>query len=206
MRAHKDEHAFQTEFGKENEWRRQLNEWADEEAGKRAHQAQPLSPAVKVQYQDRITAQVIHHLAQRVEAALAHTDTKLVKKTIAKHRRKAAEEKVRVVGPNKKERMRRKADSPQAVEGHAWVIKDHKTNLTMKCSICGLYIESCKVGESFERLMAQPCIGCAGDHPSWPDLHPSHGLINKGCCWECSACGAWARPFPPLQAAVCAVT
>ena len=131
--------------------------------GKRAAQAQPLRRAVRIQYQDRIVAQVIHHLAQRVEAALEHTDKDWVKKTIAKNRQKAAEERKNAAGPSKTERMRSKAVSPQAIEGHVWVVKEHKTNFTMKCNICGLYIESCKVGEPFERLMCTTAPGVRAD-------------------------------------------
>ena len=121
---------------------------------------------------DRIVAQVIHHLAQRVEAALEHTDKDLIKKTIAKNRQQAAQERKNAAGPSKTERMRSKAVSPQAIEGHVWVVKEHKTNFTMKCNICGLYVESCKVGKPFERLMRQPCIGCEGGPPSGLTLPP----------------------------------
>ena len=64
----------------------------------------------------------------------------------------------------------------------------------MKCKICQLYIESCKTGEVFERLLRQPCIGFETEVLTWPDLHPSHTMLNKGCVWQCSGCGRQARP------------
>ena len=78
---HTSNEGFAKEFGSHQSWRRTLNDWADSEAGKRANAAQPLSRAVKIQYLDRVVAHVIHHLAQRVQAALDHTDKDLVKKT-----------------------------------------------------------------------------------------------------------------------------
>ena len=172
-----------------------MNDWADLEAGRRANAAQPLSRAVKIQYLDRVVAQVIHHLAQRVQAALDHTDKDLVKKTIAKRRQQAREQAASpAAGPNKKQRMQAKVDSPPEVEGHQWEVKEFKTNFTMKCKICQLYIESCKTGEVFERLLRQPCIGFETEVLTWPDLHPSHTMINKGCVWQCGGCGRQARP------------
>ena len=183
------------EFGSHQSWRRTLNDWADLEAGRRANAAQPLSRAVKIQYLDRVVAQVIHHLAQRVQAALDHTDKDLVKKTIAKRRQQAREQAASpAAGPNKKQRMQAKVDSPPEVEGHQWEVKEFKTNFTMKCKICQLYIESCKTGEVFERLLRQPCIGFETEVLTWPDLHPSHTMINKGCVWQCGGCGRQARP------------
>ena len=195
IRSHTSMDGFVQEFGSHQSWRRTLNDWADSEAGKRANAAQPLSRAVKIQYLDRVVAHVIHHLAQRVQAALDHTDKDLVKKTIAKRRQQTREQAARsATGPNKKQRMQAKADSPPEVEGHQWEIKEFKTNFTMKCKICQLYIESCKTGEVFERLLRQPCIGFETEVLTWPDLHSSHNMINKGCVWQCSGCGRQARP------------
>ena len=160
IRSHTTPDGFVQEFGSQQVWRRTLNDWADQEAGRRAHDAQPLSKAVKIQYLDRVVAHVIHHLAQRVQAALDHTDKALVKKTIAKRRQQAKEQAASpAAGPNKKQRMQAKVDSPPEVEGHQWEVKEFKTNFTMKCKICQLYIESCETGEVFERLLRQPCIG-----------------------------------------------
>ena len=195
IRSHTSMEGFVKEFGSHQSWRRTLNDWADSEAGRRANAAQPLSRAVKIQYLDRVVAQVIHHLAQRVQAALDHTDKALVKKTIAKRRQQTREQAASpATGPNKKQRMQAKVDSPPAVEGHQWEVKEFKTNFTMKCKICQLYIESCKTGEVFERLLRQPCIGFETEVLTWPDLHPSHNMINKGCVWQCSGCGRQARP------------
>ena len=195
IRSHTSNEGFAKEFGSHQSWRRTLNDWADSEAGKRANAAQPLSRAVKIQYLDRVVAHVIHHLAQRVQAALDHTDKDLVKKTIAKRRQQTREQAASpATGPNKKQRMQAKVDSPPAVEGHQWEVKEFKTNFTMKCKICQLYIESCKTGEVFERLLRQPCIGFETEVLTWPDLHSSHNMINKGCMWQCSGCGRQARP------------
>ena len=195
IRSHTSVEGFVQEFGSHQSWRRTLNDWADLEAGRRANAAQPLSRAVKIQYLDRVVAQVIHHLAQRVQAALDHTDKDLVKKTIAKRRQQAREQAASpAAGPNKKQRMQAKVDSPPEVEGHQWEVKEFKTNFTMKCKICQLYIESCKTGEVFERLLRQPCIGFETEVLTWPDLHPSHTMINKGCVWQCGGCGRQARP------------
>ena len=195
IRSHTSAEGFKQEFGSHQSWRRTLNDWADSEAGRRANAAQPLSRAVKIQYLDRVVAHVIHHLAQRVQAALDHTDKALVKKTIAKRRQQTREQAASpATGPNKKQRMQAKVDSPPEVEGHQWEVKEFKTNFTMKCKICQLYIESCKTGEVFERLLRQPCIGFETEVLTWPDLHPSHTMLNKGCVWQCKGCGRQARP------------
>ena len=195
IRSHTSAEGFKQEFGSHQSWRRTLNDWADSEAGRRANAAQPLSRAVKIQYLDRVVAHVIHHLAQRVQAALDHTDKDLVKKTIAKRRQQTREQAASpATGPNKKQRMQAKVDSPTEVEGHQWEVKEFKTNFTMKCKICQLYIESCKTGEVFERLLRQPCIGFETEVLTWPDLHPSHTMLNKGCVWQCKGCGRQARP------------
>ena len=195
IRSHTSAEGFKQEFGSHQSWRRTLNDWADSEAGRRANAAQPLSRAVKIQYLDRVVAHVIHHLAQRVQAALDHTDKALVKKTIAKRRQQTREQAASpATGPNKKQRMQAKVDSPPEVEGHQWEVKEFKTNFTMKCKICQLYIESCKTGEVFERLLRQPCIGFETEVLAWPDLHPSHTMLNKGCVWQCKGCGRQARP------------
>ena len=118
-----------------------------------------------------------------------------MKKTIARRRQQTREQAASsATGPNKKQRMQAKVDSPPEVEGHQWEVKEFKTNFTMKCKLCQLYIESCKTGEVFERLLRQPCIGFETEVLTWPDLHPSHNMINKGCVWQCSGCGRQARP------------
>ncbi|OLQ04145.1 hypothetical protein AK812_SmicGene12815 [Symbiodinium microadriaticum] len=152
IRSHTSTEGFAKEFGSHQNWRRTLNDWADSEAGRRANAAQPLSRAVKMQYLDRVVAHVIHHLAQRVQAALDHTDKDLVKKTIAKRRQQTREQAASpATGPNKKQRMQAKVDSPPEVDGHQWEVKEFKTNFTMKCKICQLYIESCKTGAHMAR-------------------------------------------------------
>ncbi|CAE7942601.1 unnamed protein product [Symbiodinium necroappetens] len=109
IRSHTTHDGFVQEFGEQSIWRRTLNAWADQEADRRANEAQPLSRAVKIQYLDRAVAHVIHHLAQRVEAAMDHTDKALVKKTIAKRRQQAQAQ-----------------------------VKAFNTNFTMKCkAVCG---------------------------------------------------------------------
>ncbi|CAE7360222.1 unnamed protein product, partial [Symbiodinium sp. CCMP2592] len=95
---------------------------------------------------------------------------------------------------NKKQRMLEKLAMPEDPLGHQWVKgAEGPTNLTMKCTKCGLYVQQIADPASFDRLMTHHCIGGGEILSEW-GIHATHSMVNMGVQWSCSKCGRLQRP------------
>ena len=72
-------------------------------------------------------------------------------------------------------------------------------NLTMKCDVCGLYVQQVSNLAAFNRLMQHHCVDGTGILPPEWNVHPSHRMVNMGVQWSCTRCGRLQRPH--LEAA-----
>ncbi|CAE7315095.1 unnamed protein product [Symbiodinium sp. CCMP2592] len=81
---------------------------------------------------------------------------------------------------NKKQRMLARLSGDEDSLGHQWVKgAEGSTNMTMKCAICGLYLQQINDLPSFDRLMHHPCKGRGDPLQQW-NIHSSHDMINMG--------------------------
>ena len=102
--------------------------------------------------------------------------------------------------PNKKQRMLARLSGTEDSLGHQWVKgAEGPTNMTMKCDICGLYVQQINDVPSFDRLMQHPCAGRGEPLQQW-DIHSTHDMINVGVQWSCSKCGRLQRPQAAMGA------
>ena len=100
----------------------------------------------------------------------------------------------KTANPNKKQRMQARLVGADDSLGHQWVKgAEGATNLTMKCEVCGLYVQQITDQASFNRLMQHPCAGQGEPLPQW-GIHESHSMINMGVQWSCKKCGRLQRP------------
>ncbi|CAE7320508.1 unnamed protein product [Symbiodinium sp. CCMP2592] len=95
---------------------------------------------------------------------------------------------------NKKQRMLARLSGDEDSLGHQWVKgAEGSTNMTMKCAICGLYLQQINDLPSFDRLMHHPCKRRGDPLQQW-NIHSSHDMINMGVQWSCAKCGRLQRP------------
>ena len=84
--------------------------------------------------------------------------------------------------------------------GHRWLKgAESGNNLTMKCDVCGLYVQQVSNLAAFNRLMQHHCVDGNGILPPEWNVHPSHRMVNMGVQWSCTRCGRLQRPH--LEAA-----
>ena len=96
----------------------------------------------------------------------------------------------KTTSPNKKQRMLARLSGADDSLGHRWVKgAEGSTNITMKCEICGLYVQQITDQASFNRLMQHPCTGRGEPLPQW-GIHDSRAMVNMGVQWSCSKCDA----------------
>ena len=90
--------------------------------------------------------------------------------------------------------MLEKLAVPEDPLGHSWIKgAEGPTNLTMKCTKCGLYVQQIAEQASFNRLMSHHCIGGGEILSAW-GIHATHHMVNMGVQWSCSKCGRLQRP------------
>lgn len=90
--------------------------------------------------------------------------------------------------------MLEKLAVPEDPLGHSWIEgAEGPTNLTMKCTKCGLYVQQIAEQASFNRLMSHHCIGGGEILSAW-GIHATHHMVNMGVQWSCSKCGRLQRP------------
>ena len=71
--------------------------------------------------------------------------------------------------------------------GHTWKeCHRGKTNLTVACGQCSLYVRQNDKAEIFARKLAQPCAG--RPMSPLPGMHPSHQLESMGFAFICVHC------------------
>lgn len=78
--------------------------------------------------------------------------------------------------------------------GHRWILGSESTNLTMRCEVCGLYVQQVLLQDRFDKLMQHPCKDQPSTVPAEWNIHPSHKMLNLGVCWVCLTCEKLQRP------------
>ena len=87
-------------------------------------------------------------------------------------------DKTKTPPPNKRQRIKACVEGTVDTLGHKWTLgSESASNLTMRCEICGLYVQQVLLQDRFDQLMRHPCK----DHPSvlppaW-DIHHSHKMF-----------------------------
>ena len=78
--------------------------------------------------------------------------------------------------------------------GHRWVQGSScANNITMKCSVCGLYVQQTHKPEVISRLLQQPCKDLGDIFEDW-NIHTTHTMQNLGRVWACRRCGKQQCP------------
>ena len=79
--------------------------------------------------------------------------------------------------------------------GHRWVQGSScaNNNITMKCSVCGLYVQQTHKPEVISRLLQQPCKDLGDIFEDW-NIHTTHTMQNLGRVWACRRCGKQQYP------------
>ena len=95
--------------------------------------------------------------------------------------------------PNKKRLIQIRLDG-QECHGHRWVQGSVcNNNFTMKCEVCGLYVQQTHKPAIIMRLLQQPCKGLGEPRAEW-NIHSSHSMQNLGKVWACRKCGKQQYP------------
>ena len=197
VRAHKEAEVFDQEFPQQ-EWRRLLNVAADELAGRRARDALSPHAARRVHEVDRIATEVNDLLASRAEWQLQNKENeyvpRAVRETLAQFD-KSQRPHSKALYTNKRSRLKQMLI--ESSQGHTWQYTrgEDATNLQLKCTVCGLWVQQTYSQETFQKVDAQPCRGFPSQGPRfWPTIHPSHLWFSTGKTWECSGCGVGFGP------------
>ena len=192
---------FIARFGANQLWRRRANELVDRLVGEAAEQRRDPLYESSIKKLDAVITQVNTLLAKRSAALLSYDKDqgpqvqwpdKEQRKTRAKPRvRDSAVIKTKkfskVKGPNKRLQLEDLIAGKQQL-GHAWVEGSRKaSNLTAKCSKCGLYIQQTDPIQVFSLKSSHPCPGVQADPPPWGP-RPDHVWVNLGVSWVCSKC------------------
>ena len=93
---------------------------------------------------------------------------------------------------NKRQRLWQLLDNPE--RGHQWEKgSEHPRNLTLKCRLCGLYVQQTLT--NLEVVLEQYCVNQpeARVREEW-GIHPSHNMVNLGIRWVCAKCDRTHAP------------
>ena len=197
VRAHKEAEVFDQEFPQQ-EWRRLYNVAADELAGRRARDALSPHAARRVHEVDRIATEVNDLLASRAEWQLQNKENEYVPRAVRETLTqfdKSQRPHSKALYTNKRSRLKQMLI--ESSQGHTWQYTrgEDATNLQLKCTVCGLWVQQTYSQETFQKVDAQPCRGFPSQGPRfWPTIHPSHIWFSAGKTWECSGCGVGFGP------------
>ena len=189
------------------QWRREINEDIDGVCRARVQEVFLGSHKVWLRNLDHTVQEVCYHLGRKANYIHQHrrdSDFPWVLKVPGEHQLCfSPTPKALVVpnptfckttAPNKKQRMLALLSGTDDSLGHQWIKGAHgPTNITMKCEVCGLYVQQITDQASFNRLMQHPCVGRGEPLPQW-GIHGSHDMVNMGVQWSCSKCGRLQRP------------
>ena len=200
--SHKTEEEFLAKMGPGTLWRRAANDMADKVCG--AVAAAAYSPAHKrrVKELDNVVrtlslaygARAAHILRKRKEEDFpfildhAHYKEKMEASQKAEGCKKAQGN----AKLNKRQRLWQLLKDPE--RGHQWEKgSEHPRNLTLKCQLCGLYVQQTLT--NLEVVLEQYCVNQpeARVREEW-GIHPSHNMVNLGIRWVCTKCDRTHAP------------
>ncbi|CAE7368406.1 unnamed protein product [Symbiodinium natans] len=192
---------FIARFGANQLWRRRANELVDRLVGEAAEQRRDPIYESSIKKLDAVITQVNTLLAKRSAALFSYDKDQGPQVQWPDEDQRKARAKPRVrdsaviktkkfskeKGPNKRLQLENLIAGKQQL-GHAWVEGSRKpSNLTAKCSKCGLYIQQTDPIHAFSVKSSHPCLGVPADPPPWGP-HPDHVWVNLGVSWVCSKC------------------
>ena len=201
------------------EWRRKINDDVDGICRRRSDEAYKGEHAPWLRQVDGLCQEISLHLAKKVNFILQSRGTEILPWILQRPKNSEDEAKPQLVlpnpafdktktpPPNKRQRIKACVEGTVDTLGHKWTLgSESASNLTMRCEICGLYVQQVLLQDRFDQLMRHPCK----DHPSvlppaW-DIHHSHKMFNLGVYWVCLTCEKLQRPVSehaakPLTAA-----
>ena len=104
-------------------------------------------------------------------------------------------DKTKTLPPNKRQRIKACVEGTVDTLGHKWTLgSESASNLTMRCEICGLYVQQVLLQDRFDQLMRHPCKDQPSVLPIAWGIHHSHKMFNLGVCWVCLTCERLQRP------------
>ncbi|CAE7569710.1 unnamed protein product [Symbiodinium natans] len=200
--SHKTEEEFLAKMGPGTLWRRAANDMADKVCG--AVAAAAYSPAHKrrVKELDNVVrtlslaygARAAHILRTRKEEdfpfILDHAHYK--EKMEASQKAEGCKKEQGNAKLNKRQRLWQLLKNPE--RGHQWEKgSEHPRNLTLKCQLCGLYVQQTLT--NLEVVLEQYCVNQpeARVREEW-GIHPSHNMVNLGIRWVCTKCDRTHAP------------
>ena len=198
------------------QWRRVINADVDSLCQQRCAPAFQESHRAWLKKVDKLVRDAGHHLARKANFILQHRKGPDFPWTLerSQHESEAtglslSSQPARVVPnavfkknaqPNKKQRMLACIAATVDTLGHRWLKgAESGNNLTMKCDVCGLYVQQVSNLAAFNRLMQHHCVDGNGILPPEWNVHPSHRMVHMGVQWSCTRCGRLQRPH--LEAA-----
>ena len=198
------------------QWRRVINADVDSLCQQRCSPAFQESHRAWLKKVDKLVRDAGHHLARKANFILQHRkgpdfpwtlersqhESEATGLSLSSHPARVVPNAVfkKNAQPNKKQRMLACIAATVDTLGHRWLKgAESGNNLTMKCDVCGLYVQQVSNLAAFNRLMQHHCVDGNGILPPEWNVHPSHRMVNMGVQWSCTRCGRLQRPH--LEAA-----
>ena len=170
------EQAFVDRSGKDWRWRWHVNDMADKLAGIWAKEAICQASYQAMLSVDRLASTLTEFLAERAEKMFNSAKSDFCKY---------------VPQPQLKFNKRKEVErllQNDSQQGHQWKFgSQSRSNMTAKCSKCGLYIAQTDNPEIFTRVLSHPCVG-TNQPPPQLGQHESHRLAYIGQSWKCKHC------------------
>ena len=203
--SHKDE-AFFSAHGLA-QWRRQINADVDSICRQRSTEAYSWEHAQWLRQVDKLCQEVSLHLAKKVTFILQSRSSDALPWILKRPNTSEvaarpqlvlpnpAFDKPRAPPPNKRQRIKACVDGTVDTLGHRWILgSESASNLTMRCEICGLYVQQVLLQDRFDQLMQHPCKDQPSVLPASWGIHHSHNMLNLGVYWVCLTCEKLQRP------------
>ncbi|CAE7255944.1 unnamed protein product, partial [Symbiodinium sp. CCMP2592] len=182
--SHKD----QLYFKQHNiqEWRRIINDDVDGICRQVSAEAYSWEHAPWLKQVDAICKEISLHLAKKISFILQHRKSGMLPWILERPKQATAEHEQPLVIPNpvfvkpkpttlnKRQRMLACIEGTVDTLGHRWVLgSEGSTNLTMRCEICGLYVQQILLQKRFDKLMQHPCKDQATELDGTREVRPT---------------------------------
>ena len=203
--SHKDE-AFFSAHGLA-QWRRQINADVDSICRQRSTEAYSWEHAQWLRQVDKLCQEVSLHLAKKVTFILQSRSSDALPWILKRPNTSEvaarpqlvlpnpAFDKPRAPPPNKRQRIKACVDGTVDTLGHRWILgSESASNLTMRCEICGLYVQQVLLQDRFDQLMQHPCKDQPSVLPASWGIQHSHNMLTLGVYWVCLTCEKLQRP------------
>ena len=210
INSHMDQDRFKAKFGEHLEWRRKLNEAADQLVGERARQERNIEAERDIKAKDAVARQINGLVAKRVQALKEYDKDQgpqvewMEKPSKQQKTQNLPSQKTQEVRPsqkvikgatfekeqklNKRQQLQRALDGGEHAKGHEWQeLRRSRDNLTAKCKKCGLYIQQTEKPANFEAKIGHPCWSQEATAPI-NQYHETHKMSNAGLAWVCMEC------------------